>query len=456
MAIDAWRRIAARGIGTGLMAAVAWAAPAPAQDSTAWLAGRMLPPPVTTVTLAEAIRRAEQVQPGMVQAEVNAHNAQAQKRAAWGAFLPNVSGSAGGNNFFSEGTARIDPTTGQVIPGNSSATSVNFGLAATVDIFTGLRRKYDLASANAQIAASDAGLINTRFQQRLQTTNSFLDALAAAQLVKVREASVRRAEEQLKVAIARLRAGTATRSDSLRSMVQLGTARLDLVNAQSTLAAAEAALGRLIGVSGRVAATDDSAFYAVTDSIDVAALEVEAAAQAPSVQSAEAAARAARAAVASARAAYLPSLSLSGQYTYNGSSRADYRLFNQRQLNLSMSWNIFNRFARERQITLQSGAADVADATAQDARRQVVAQLIAQAAQLQAARVRIQITNTSLAAAQEDLRVQNERYRLGVATILDVLTSQVNLNQAEIDVLVARYDYLRAKAQIEALIGRSL
>ena len=48
------------------------------------------------------------------------------------------------------------------------------------------------------------------------------------------------------------------------------------------------------------------------------------------------------------------------------------------------------------------------------------------------------------------------RYRLGVATIVDVLTSQEALNQAEVDVVNARFDYLRARAQIEALIGRKL
>ena len=32
----------------------------------------------------------------------------------------------------------------------------------------------------------------------------------------------------------------------------------------------------------------------------------------------------------------------------------------------------------------------------------------------------------------------------------------VSLNQAEVDVVNARFDYLRARAQIEALIGRKL
>jgi outer membrane protein TolC len=37
-----------------------------------------------------------------------------------------------------------------------------------------------------------------------------------------------------------------------------------------------------------------------------------------------------------------------------------------------------------------------------------------------------------------------------------VLTSQEALNQAEVDAVTARFDYVRARAQIAALIGRTL
>jgi outer membrane protein len=86
----------------------------------------------------------------------------------------------------------------------------------------------------------------------------------------------------------------------------------------------------------------------------------------------------------------------------------------------------------------------------------VAAALTGFVADLQAARLQTEITGTSLQAAEEDLRVQQERYRLGAATILDVLTSQVTLNEAEVAAVNARFAYLTAKAQIEALIGRAL
>jgi outer membrane protein len=121
-----------------------------------------------------------------------------------------------------------------------------------------------------------------------------------------------------------------------------------------------------------------------------------------------------------------------------------------------LRWTLFNGFQRELSIVQQEADEDLAEATASDAQLAVQAELTARLAELDAGRAKIEITQTSVAAATEDLRVQQERYRLGASTIVDVLTSQEALNQAEVDVVNARFDYLRSKAQLEALIGRNL
>ena len=408
------------------------------------------------VTLEEAVRLAERTQPRVVQARAGVNTAAAQRRNAWGAFLPSVTAGSSASEFFSEGADRIDPITGLLNSGNSSNRSVTTSLSASVDLFTGFRRGAQLRAAKAGEEEAGATLVDTRFQQALATTNQFFDALSAAQLVGVREAGVRRAEEQLKVSIAKLQAGSATRSDSLRSLVTLGNTRLDLIQARTDLATAEAGLARLIGEVGRVRAADDSSFRQVAMAVDTQALRTEAEARSPRIQSAAAGANAARADVSAARSGYWPSLTLGANTGWNASRANDYTFFNQRQLSLRLSWDLFNGFDRELAITQREASYDVARATAEDERRAVQAELTQRLAELDAARSKIDITQTSVAAATEDLRVQQERYRLGVATIVDVLTSQEALDQAEVDVVNARFDYLRAKAQIEALIGRSL
>jgi outer membrane protein TolC len=429
------------------------AAPVAAQGIDTSVA-RTLTPANDRVTLPEAVTRALRVQPTMVQARGASRNASAQHRSAYGAFLPNLNASGSGSKSSNDTPSHVE--NGQVVTSRSSV-GLNMSLSASIDLWTGMRRGADIAAANAADRSADAGLVNARFQVTLQTTQAYLDALAARQTVDVRIASVRRAQEQLKVSVAKLRAGSATRSDSLRSEVNLGNARIQLINAEIQQATAEASLGRLTGSNGRVEAVDDSSYY-TPQPVDTTGLRAEARAQAPQILSAEASVSAARAQVRSAYSAYSPTLSLSGTLGRSGNAGIfdTLSLYNSRQVSLSMNWPIFNRFTRERNIVTQQVAADNAKATAAETGRQVDASLTQRFAELAAAQVRITITRASVQAATEDLRVVTERYRLGAATIVDLLTSQEALTQAEVDAVNARFDYLRAKAQVEALIGRSL
>lgn len=408
------------------------------------------------VTLDEAIRLAEQVQPSMVSAQTAIYNAEARLRVTSGAFLPNLNLSTSGSTNFSEGPQRVDNATGQIISGDTRSSSIGASISTSIDLFTGFRRGADRRAARAQLAAAEASLTNATFTQRLATMNLFYDALAAEQLLGVREASLRRAEEQFNAAVNRLQAGAATRSDSLRSLVTMGQARLQLITAQTQLATAEANLGRIIGREGRVRAVTDSALYQVRTLLDTAGLRAEALANAPTVQTAMANADAAQASLSASKAAYWPSLSLSANNQFSGASRNDYEIYQSRSASISLSWPIFNRFNREQSIRNQASALDVAQANVGEARRQVLASLTTRLAELSAAETRIEITGISVVAATEDLRVQQERYRLGLATIVDLLTAQESLNQAEVDAVNARFDYLRARAQIETLIGRPL
>jgi outer membrane protein TolC len=383
-------------------------------------------------------------------------NAEAQVRSAKGAYLPSLSANSSGATSFSAGPSRTDPLTGQVINGDRTSKSVSMGLTASIDLFTGFRRGADSRAARATRTAAEASLTDQEFQAGLSATQQFFDALAAQELVAVRQASVKLAEQQLAISVAKLRVGQATRSDSLRSLVNLGTARTNLITTQSDVARTQATLGRTLGLDGRVQAADDSAFYRTSIALDTTQLTQEALARSPQVQAAEASTDAASASVKSAKAQYLPTVALSGGTSWNGSNANDYQLFANRQVTLGLSWPIFNRFQREQTIEARLASLDNAEASAADARRAVQSNLTSQYAALDAARARIDISRTSIEAAQEDLRVVNARYQAGAATILDVLTSQQALAQAQVDAVNARFDFLKAKAQIEALIGRHL
>jgi len=405
------------------------------------------------VTLAEAVRRALQVQPAMVQAAGDQRNASAGYHSALGAFLPtvSVSGSAARSNV-----SVIDRTTGRAVPPQYSYTST---LSASLDLFTGFRRLANRSAAAATQDAADAGYVNQQFQVTLQTKQAFYNALATEELVRVAEAQVKRTQQELQISVDKLRAGSATRSDSLRSAVDVGNARLALLQAQANLAFAQATLGRQIGVDQPVRATPDSVLPPLPDT---AALRAEAVAKAPQVQQADAQARAAAAQVWSARSQYFPTLNVTyGDNRQGVSSPSWARLvgggypetFSWR---FGLSWTLFNGFAREQQLVSSKVSHDVAAARAEDTRRGVNAQLTQQLAALETAFAQLDIARSNVAATTEDMRVQQERYRVGAATILDLLTSQANLTQAQVSLVQSRFNFVIARATLEALVGREL
>ncbi len=403
------------------------------------------------VTLAEAIQRALEVQPLMVGARGDVRTSGAALRASNGAFLPTISTSGswsrrGGTTFNNLNQIVTSPT----VVGYSG------GISASIDLFTGFRRLADRRASAATRDAADAGLVDTRFRVILDTRGFFYDALAREELVRVAQSQVRRAQQQLQISVEKLRAGSATRSDSLRSTVDFGNARIALLEAQANLATAQANLGRQIGVDQPVRAVPDSVLPPLPDTTALRAIAVD---RAPRVEQADAQARAARARVTVSRQTYFPRLTYSaGNSSSNSEPPWDHTAPYLKGWNVgvSVNWTLFNGFSRESQVVSASVARDNAEANAADVRRAVTAQLAQQIAALTTAYEKIDIARANVAAATEDLRVQNERYRVGAATILDLLTSQASLTQAEQNFVQVRFDYLIARAQLEALVGHEL
>ncbi len=422
----------------------------------ATLLGAPLAAQQRTVTLEEAIRLAREKDPQVIQATGSVRTARANVLQARGNFLPNLSASAGRGTSFSEGPSRVDPVTGEVISGDITSGTANVSLNSSLELFAGFRRSAQLRDAQAGVRQQEANLDTQLAQSALRVSSDFFDALGNLELIRAREASLRREEEKLRIAEARLATRGTTISDSLQAVVSLAEARLNLLNQQARLAAAEANLARAVGLEGRVSAVADSALFAIGAAPDGAALLAEAVERAPSVLAGEAAVAAARARVTTARSAYFPSLNLSAGTSWSGSDRNNYTLFGNRSLSLGLSWQVFNRFSRETQVSQQQAALETALAQAADARRQVAAQLTTQLANLAAARERIAVTQLKVQAARANVNVQLERYRLGSISITDLGIAQDQLNQTEEQAVTARFDYLRARAQIEATIGRPL
>src|SRR5438445_537865 len=267
----------------------------------------LVPQAALQITLQEAVRRALDVQPAMVQARGDQRNAGASGRSAWGAFLPTVNTSASATR---SNQARFDPnsSTQALQPGYSYAG----GLSASLILFDGFSRVANLRVASATQDAAAAGFLNQRFQVTATTAQVFFTALANEELVRVAQAQVERAKAELQTAVNKFQAGAATRSDTLTSTVDLGNALLALLQAQANLATAQANLGRQVGVDQLVRAVPDTAFPLLPDTTTLRAGALE---RAPVVVQAVAQERAAGAAATVSRSSFWPLLTAQANLT---------------------------------------------------------------------------------------------------------------------------------------------
>ncbi len=107
----------------------------------------------------------------------------------------------------------------------------------------------------------------------------------------------------------------------------------------------------------------------------------------------------------------------------------------------STSYPLFNGYHREDDVIRADAQAEIARVTASDATRQARTSAAQLLSGLRYATRNIALANDAVQAAAEDLRVQTERYRAGISTELDQLTSQLAYTQAQIGLVGARYAY---------------
>jgi outer membrane protein len=409
------------------------------------------------ITLEQAVTLAQRNALAVVQAHGNVRTSAAATRAAYGAFLPSVSLSAGATRQYTSGSlTRVE--NGQVVTLPSTPWSSNAGLSANVALFTGGQRFFNLRQARANETAADVNELAQQFAAALTAKQQFYNVLAARESQLAATAQLDQAEQQRKTAIARVIARVATRSDSLRAEIQYRTAQLAIVTARNDLETANAALTRVVGSDEPLTAAAD------VEERPGLALEDDAlrslALDGPAVRQAKADLSAAKAAQRSAWTDYIPSLTAS--YSRNGSGSGNDPQFVDRdfsysgQLRFTASVPLFDQFQREQRVVQAKVAQTNAEASLKDARLAAIEDLTTQLGAFHAAQERVVSQIATVDAAEEDLRVQQQRYAVGASVLLDVLTSETQLNQARSDLIRARYDQRIAKAQIEALVGREL
>ena len=421
------------------------------------------------ISLDEAIRLAQQNSPAALQARGNLRTRALAVRSAYAAFLPTLNTSVGLSR----------PLT--VRDGEERQWGHSNSISSSITLFDPLRF-YDVGEAKRNLDLAEASEIQGRYSIALQVKQQFFNALNARESEAAALSALEVAQQSYRAAVARVRAGSATTSDSLRALITVGNRRIELLSAQNSLRQANVALSRLVGTDFRVQA-DPADTLDLTDAvIDSAALAVMVA-RGPVLEQERARVELARYGVKSARTRYWPrlgSISISRQgsgvgfYGFDdhkfdrpyiaptpgvpgsGQSRVDAFGYNTSCCQISLSMTLWDNFQREDQMVAARITAENAQANLRDqtlGQQQLLAQYIGT---LRTTEAQMQVQRLSLAAAEEDLRIIQLRYDLGAATQLEVTTSQDALNRARVSLIDTRYRYRLAKANIESLIGRDL
>jgi outer membrane protein len=400
----------------------------------------------TVLTLDEVVRLAVQRDPASVAAEAALANAHTDRLQAAGTWLPTVTALSWYNNSSQD---RVDQTTGRLVSESYTA-QLNVGW----DVFTGGRRLLGQRSARAQLAAADAQYASQQYATVLRATEVFYAAAAAADIVGAAEQRLERARGQLEAAQTRLELGTATQSDVYRAELEMGNAEVALLDARSSERYTTLELGRQVGMAGQVRPAAAALPASAPALPPLEQLVQRAMSASPLVIAANASLRLRRAERLASFTGYLPTLRLTGGYDWFSFD------FPPEQRNWSMrltaSVPVFNNFQREATVQRAAAAERVAEARARDAQLAARVEVESAAADMESAERRVAIADRAVLLAREDLRVQEERYAMGMATILDLQTSQVALSDAEIAAVRARQLLGTALARLESVLGQRL
>src|SRR5690606_9051793 len=136
---------------------------------------------------------------------------------------------------------------GELVPTRGDPWSFRNGLNANMTLFDGGTRLRQLSASRADERAAESNETLQEFNVALNVKQQYYNVLAAREAEGAARVQFEQAQQNFRVATARVRAGAATKSDSLRSAIELRNAQIAILQAQQDVRNASAALTRFTG-----------------------------------------------------------------------------------------------------------------------------------------------------------------------------------------------------------------
>ncbi len=412
--------------------------------ATAALAGETL-----TLSLQAAMDRAVADNAGARLAALGQDEARSYESLARAARLPHLEA------VVTQSSNQVNLATfGFTIPGQPNVIGP---FAVTEAVVRGAWTLYDKAAQarvdRARRGVAVAAAVKAREDDDIAAaTASLYFALQRAE-VGVRDARATLALFERVHALARdqVRAGVATRLDTLRAAVQVSRQQQAIVQAEAARETARLALRRILGTGfdGDVVLTDSLPDAAPDSGID--ALVAHAFDTRAEYAEARAALAVAQAEVGEARDARWPTLTLQGLGTLGGTRPNNLEAY--RSLNVQVAMPLFTGGAleaREEQAKLHQAEAEL---RARETRRALEQDVRAAQVALDAAASRRTLAARNVVLAEQEFDIATDRFRQGVATDIDVDHAQTALATARDGDAAARADYAQALVSLLRAAG---
>lgn len=321
-------------------------------------------------------------------------------------------------------------------------------------IYTGGKLSGSVSAASAMHDAAISGRERARQEVVERVIEAYTGAVLAGSQLKVARDALETARANMKL-VEDLRAGgLAVESDLLQARVRETEVQELVVRAESAVEVSRAALNLVLG-------RDLDTPFSLPDALDapesppepLEGLIATALQQRPDLQSSSDRLRAAETDVRAARSGYRPEVGLTGSAAANsddvsGPYGANWSVF------MAARFTLFDGHRTRAQVRQAAGRQSRARLE-HDLLGQSISLEVRQAYhELRAASERVQQATAAVAMAEESMRIVQDRYSVGLTTLVELLDSESRMTRARTRQLAARRDVLLGRARLDLSVGR--
>ncbi|MBW3624602.1 MAG: TolC family protein [Armatimonadetes bacterium] len=408
-------------------------------------------PPVTVspdrpLTLAEAVRIAQQNHANMTVAEESVEAAQARVTQAQSANRPIVFGSV---------DYSLRGVTGQGTGLSRTTSSAGIQPRATLsyNIFDGGLTRAGVRQAREGVENSLANVVATRNNLGLTVAVNYIAQLRAAQLLELRRNQEELALAQLKRVEARVEVGAAALLESALPLSEYQNRQVERIAVQNDVRVAANALRNAMGLTVGPPLTLTEPTELPEGLLPVDALRELALRERPEIAQAESQREIAEASVAIARIQRRPRLDtqVSAIATPFDNTRAIW------DAGASVSMPLWDAGRSRAQQEEAEAAVRSAEARFEQVKKDVTAEVEEAYLNLANARERVPASRQAVEAARLNLEAATERYALEIRgiSVVDLISAQVQYDTANTNYIQATYDVHLAQAQLQRALGRT-